>query len=361
MFTLISTFTAPKPVTAEPPHLDTQLVESLAAIGLDEDQIARVTAPVTESTGITPDHYAQWLDVIEDTAMEQGTSLTSRNAFNEIAFEVLDNDSFVDSLSGGEQLKMRIVKALWSTKQAAKAHAQIGTVASPSQENEEQFVTAYRDAYEDEQRSIKADSLIGKAVTGDAPVQGNPYPAGSLRANLWDQLHGNEDEESDANYLPPGTPASEVTKMADDTSQRTEDDELESRVGDLEHRVANLEEPEADGEQSASPDTQSGAGEEEASADELARKIMSQPRAEENEESNALHRAVTAPKHEINAALKAIETDGAKAWKKVAQPKNPHPSGSQAYQAWARGFKHAAKDHLGLVKVVTPVKPKKRK
>jgi hypothetical protein len=381
---------------------------------------------------VTPDHYNEWLSVMKDMAEEQGMSLDRKQAFNEIAFEVLDNDSFVDALASGdagdaEQTKENIVKALWQAYQVNKAHARVsshvgskinqaqddvrtlGGLVGDQEEETSGFAQDFAAAKgtEDEEsmfprrQAPRAHNLLSKAVALKKSRK-NPFPAGSLRASIWADAYGEENEEGDdfdaagsdsiddlesgdfesdvdADSMSPDDLASRITGSTDvdiDFGEGEPDDDIDQRVDDLEQRVADLEQGEAgeddlEGLDMPAGDRDSGSDVDLSSERQPAANLRTPTTAgsndreydEEEQVRDLFKRAITSPKQHMNDALKGEETAGSEAWKKLMLPKNPHPKDSPAHKAWLKGMKAAAKDSLGIVDKpmsTSKQKPKRR-
>lgn len=341
---------------------------------------------------VTPQHYNQWLETLLDIAQERGVSANKRSDFNEIAFEILDNDSFIDALGGDtEMAKENIVKTLWQSYQVNKAHQRVSKHVSDTiertREEEEMvdqlvgaedeeaggFAQAFKQAQgmEDEEsmfkRSVGPRTVYQHAVHKSS--RKNPYPPGSLRASIWDDMHPSvEDEQVDR--FDDEMPEEEFDHHADVGGEEA----LEQRVDDLESRVADLESEggddvemssaedaveipmDADDSDDVKMDDDVEVVDEPAPRMERPAPRMSESRPaprkpefdEEEQVKQLFHKAITAPKDHLTAALKGVEDEGVKAWMAMNMPRNPHPKDSPAHKAWAKGFKNAAKDGLGF-------------
>lgn len=340
---------------------------------------------------VTPAHYNQWLATINEIGAERGVNLSKRQNFNDIAFEILDNDSLVDALGGNaEQTKLNILKALWQAQQVSKAHTRVQdhvkSVIDKTRE-EEEAVDSLVGSDEDEESGFGQALATAQGVeqeersaprVGRQPIfqhslrkgKKNPYPVGSLRAALWQDAHGVEDEEFDDEMPADDEFADEQQPEVDTAAMSPDDlashitggeggDDLEARVDDLEDRIADLEhdqddEPVGD----LPPDEGSDLPPEEGADDEVLPSPVDKPapRAnvvekgfdEEEQVKSLFHKAITSPKEHMSAALKDVEAEGTKAWAGLQMPKNPHPKNSPAYTAWAKGFKASAKAAMGL-------------
>ena len=161
-------------------------------IGLDS------VASLTEAFGpsdmeVTPQHYQHWLTTIMSLADERHVNLTKRQSFNDLAFELLDNDSFVDALGGDpERTKRTILGALWSAYKVNQAHTRVQDHVSQMADKakEEEALSGFAQALtaakgvEDEgytARRSAARPVYQQALKGGKQ---NPYPKGSLRASL---------------------------------------------------------------------------------------------------------------------------------------------------------------------------------
>lgn len=369
---------------------------------------------------VTPQHYTQWLETLLDVARERGVNVNRKQDFNEIAFEILDNDSLVDALGGdSEATKRNILKALWQSYQVSKAHTRVqdhvsGVIDRTREEEEavDQLVGSECEEESGFSQAMKLSTGVEQEeqsyrlrkppIYRQALRKGkkNPYPAGSLRAALWDDAHGSEDEEIDDELpedlppedagtidqsevdtasLSPDELASHITRdMEPEADMDAEMDEpetpdLEARVDDLEDRIADLEHTDAedvtDGDEfvdAVEPETAVPMREPEVEpARTRSRANVVEPGFDEEEQVKTLFRkAITSPKEHLSAALKDVEQEGSTAWAKLQLPVNPHPKKSPAYNAWVKGFKTMAKNSLGFVDKpstsTSKQKPKKR-
>jgi hypothetical protein len=78
----------------------------------------------TENT-ITPLDYQDWLRVIKEHGEEMGLDLTKSGVFQDIAWEVLDNDPKIAMLGDDEDSKVHIVNTLWHTFNAMSSNEQL--------------------------------------------------------------------------------------------------------------------------------------------------------------------------------------------------------------------------------------------
>ena len=61
---------------------------------------------------IQPADYQEWLRVVSEVGQEQNIDLTNQAAFQDLAFELLDNDPKVDAIGNSEDTKNNIVNTL---------------------------------------------------------------------------------------------------------------------------------------------------------------------------------------------------------------------------------------------------------
>lgn len=266
-------------------------------------------------------------------------------------------------------------------------------------------IKAPRDAlrpaeFDDEQQSGFAQAFdAAKGATEEEETTSCPYKAGTLRAALWHNYNTKPpktivkrvaEEEQEAisvdDFDPEATSDETVDDMADrivgdvgDVRIDDVDDEVpdDSAIGELEARIAELEAQLDDlSSQVQSDDKSEGGGEDSGELDIDYDSLgndrpgaagvigVSVPATtkEEEEKGDMFRQAITAPREKLSAAVKSIEDEGATAWKGMQLPRNPHPKKSQAYNAWEKGMKNAAKEALGLKdKPVVPNKPARKK
>jgi hypothetical protein len=270
---------------------------------------------------VTPAHYNEWLSMIVDIAAEEGVTLTKRQAFNDIAHEILDNDSFIDSLGGDmEKVKSRITNTLWQSLKVSKAHSSV----------QAHVANAVGKAREDEELHL------------DPEEDHNPYPPGSLRAALWDE--GNVDILGD---VPGKSPEdADHTEEVIVTDDKIDSESLEDMVRRI---VGHRDEPMQD---QAVIDV----AHDNHSSEQF---DTSKHYDDEQVSKNMFHHAITQPREMMTNALKDVESEGVNAWKMLDMPKNPHPPKSPAHKAWAKGFKNGAKDSLDFF--TAPMSPSKHR
>lgn len=376
------------------------------ALGIDS--IVPVAEAITQSPqdyGVTPADYQEWLNAILDIAQEEGINLNKKNDFMDLAHDLLDNDSRVDALGFGDQqqrAKQNIVKVLWQTYQVSKAHSKVqqtvgGAIRAAHEDEEEveklvgcedEQTTEIQDAFDDatgvvgmedeeefadylkfaRDNKLDPDSrLTSRKFSQKNPMNPrmedqldhavrqrkfknagvNPYQPNTLRAALWDQRNAGsaEDEEHIFNAALDEFPSDgEVVddfEVSDDIETADADlsaDDLADRilqdVGRLEDRVDDLEQQVRGGDVGTD--------------DVASAPVTSRGFDDEEQAKNMFRQAITAPKEHLSAALKDVEAEGSKAFQALSMPQNPHPKKSPAYNAWAKGFKSAAKSALGF-------------
>lgn len=74
----------------------------------------------------------------------------------------------------------------------------------------------------------------------------------------------------------------------------------------------------------------------------------SEDASEGNEDVDPFRQAITSPSDMLSQAVRAVEDEGASAWKSMVLPKNPHPKDSKAHKAWEKGMKSAAQSAFGF-------------
>lgn len=344
---------------------------------------------------ITPADYSEWLQAVIEIAAEDGIAPGRKTDFMQIAMDrVLDNDPKFDALGGDtEQLKSRVAATLWQTFKASKAHQSVqGDVngAIKQAQEEEEAIASMRKDIEDEESGGFAQTFdSAKGIDSAEEEEVCPHPVGSLRAALWQRINKKEPQErptlpmqtkeeeedgeldvdmspnaGESNDEPVDDLASRIMgdtagfkrgKMSDDES------ELESRLDNIESRVQELETEEGESNDESSDDdtldidydslgTDRGgaAGVIGVSIPASGKQKDVEIEDEEEAEKNFFRKAITSPRDSLTAAVRDVENEGASAWKGLNLPKNPHPKKTQAFRAWDKGMKNAARDALGL-------------
>jgi len=354
---------------------------------------------------ITPEDYSRWLEVVVELMQQHGGS--RKRDFMDIALDVvLDNDPKFDLLGGDQEaLKAQVANTLWQTYKASKAHSEVaGNVNSTIQQarEEEEAIADLMSVCDDNEReeeesgggfeqALKTTMNIDSAQ--EEEHDGNPYPVGTMRHALWkdvnkskmfksghnivkkakeeeefDDIELDDDIDIDTTQMSAEDLASRIVGKAgiDDyeTSDTGDQTDVEARIEDLEARIKELEcDADADTEEIDSDtldiDYDSLGNDRPGAAQVIGVSIPASGKEDErfrdkpdfdDEESTKkfFRTALTSPKEMMSQAIKDIEAEGAEAWKKLQFPKNPHPKKSQAFRAWEKGMKNAAKDHLGF-------------
>lgn len=239
-----------------------------------------------------------------------------------------------------------------------------------------------------------------RVSTGTEEEEECPYPANSLRAALWHdvssrrhvsskivtRVKGVQDEEEiiddeidldgdDIDVTDDTIRVGDVgdesvedlaDRIVDDTP--TEDDSIVvARVDDLADRVADLEKAvdtkQEDDDKILDIDYDKLGTDRGGAHQVIGVSVPATGREDEETATRDMFRkAITAPRDMMTQAVKDVEDEGRSAWTGLSVPKNPHPKKSQAYKAWERGLKNAAKDALGIKdKPVVPSKQIHRK
>lgn len=312
---------------------------------------------------ITPAHYNEWLATVLEIAEEQGKDPSKRAVFVELANWILENDSLIDAQDSPDKTREKVIKALWSAYQVNRAHTAVQTHVQSGITKAREDEEAANSLVGSEESGVVSNIRAAMGVQDEETVRpksvrflatdvlkggrSNPYPKGSLRAAMWDDVHNtaSEDEERIGDIddveidMPVGLPDVDTMSSDDLAAYITSDqpdhstvsDELETRVDQLEDRIADLEHGDGD-----KPE-----------------ELPIVPRNDENEErvtmSDLFRTAITSPREKMVAALKAVEDEGASAGASIQVPANPHPKKTPAHKAWSKGFKQSAKGQLGIV------------
>lgn len=286
-----------------------------------------------ESMSPSADDYNQWLSVIVDTAAERGININKKTAFQDVAFEVFENDPMPPEYD----MQELIVNKLWTDYKGARHGARIEKVVQRQQEEEE-----------------LADVI-------DAMSR----PADDESSDDESCIDGSCDDESSDDLAFDDQPS--ATNPSDQPDLGASDGDISAET--IEAIVRRLLQggiaPDAD----ASDDGEEG-------NDSLPKIIRSQQMnvnnmANEEEESTSkqpknkttfLQQMLRGPRDNLTQALKDVEADGESAWKAHQIPDNPHPKKSMAHKAWERGMKKAVKGHFGFdEKPAVPAGKQKKK
>lgn len=315
---------------------------------------------------ITPQDYQQWMEVLQAEAADRGANLDKKRDFEDLAFLMFENDPRIDELGLDDETLQKIVSTLWTSFKASRSHGAVqrGVKSAVARAREEEEMLAagdgggFADAVRTSQGVENEESSWRAKFKGGGKM--NPYPQGSLRHNLWNDVNcrTTEDEE-----FGPGSSAADIEGapgrgehdvefggMADQITDRPNGGSVIGRIDDLEARIDQIEQSERDEPwhdaiddvEQANTDIDQDQPAADATLDDV------EVEDEEAAAKSMFHKVLTSPRDQVAAALKDIESEGRGAWAGMQLPKNPHPKKSQAYNAWAKSFKSAAKDALGI-------------
>lgn len=305
--------------------------------------LSEVVQRMNESYVPQKSDYEHWLSTINDLAKEEGVLINTKQKLASIAFTVLDDDPVIDAIGGDtEESKRAIINTLWAAFSAAKHHhtAQKHFSSTSSQEENEEL-------HDSDTHEIHGDADGDQMQPEDHPRDGESYE--DFVARTGNETHGTEhcidaeeghDDEESADGDQPDVNSSEES---DDGDQDGTDVPEERDEFDLTKLLAAV----------IGDDDVFGL------KDKLDKPKPS--REEEEEKTKTLFRqAVTSPREHLTQAVKDIEDEGAQAVRDLSIPRNPHPKGSQAHKAFAKGMKNAVKSLFGIVDRPTAAPKKKR-
>lgn len=329
---------------------------------------------------ITPQDYSDWLQAVIEIAAEQGLTAGRKQDFMQVAMDiVLDNDPKFDALGGNtEELKARVAQTLWQTFKASKAHRAVqgGVTDTINQaREEEEAIAAMRN---DNSQEGGFEQALRTATGTEEEEEVCPYPHGTLRASLWHEVNkaksvrgakivkpykAKEEEQLNDEIVDVEDPESEETvddmaaRIIGDNLDDSDDADLEARIDDVEARVRELE-SDISGDDNTKDelniDYDSLGNDRGGAANVIGVSVPASAKEkepfedEETATKNFFRKAITSPRDMLSQAVKDVEEEGASAWKGLQLPKNPHPKKTQAFKAWEKGLKNAAKDALGL-------------
>jgi len=280
---------------------------------------------------LTKKDYNLWLRVVKAEGRTQNVNINVKSNFEDVAFDLLDNDSKIDLLSGDTELAKRtIVDVLWRMHHVEKAvnkarEVNLGLNLRPA-------------GYEDEETNLDTPELTPnvepqnpnrsktphvllhveqegyEAATADYnnSKQGAtncPYATGSLRGRSWQEGYDRGEYELWGDREP---------SQEDDTMTDTEAD--------------------ADVLKSAGMGTDEDYG---------------RFSGDEDEEDTSGYRSKSEYKR-LSTVMKEVEEDGRRACeqayikaldgnKSVKHPNCPHPANTRAYNAWMKGYNDTKK------------------
>ena len=293
---------------------------------------------------IGQDDYVRWLEAIQQMSAEDGTPINKKADFTEYAMTfVLDQDPVFDLYPDAEEMKVKVVNALWQAAKASKAHAGIEQLNAKVRDRvrQEEEVSGFAQTFnaakgiEDEQE-LDLDLEDQENQDDDS----NPHPMGSLSAAMWDGEDGGDSEVED----------------------------LKNQVNALQARLDRLEDVEReeghdlDGIPLDDTDDEVDA-EVQAAADRVVGDTPEEFRVgfsdEEKQKGKGPSSLLTIPREEVNQAVKDVEAAGADAWHRLQLPVNPHPPKTAAHAAFERGMRKAAQGIFGFKPPVVKAKKKR--
>jgi len=160
-----------------------------------------------EEQAVTPHDYQKWMRVMHEEGAARGININNKRSFEDLAFEMLDNDPKMDSIGSDERTKSNIVNILWQQHRAMiaqqKAQQSFKSMMRP-EENEE-----YEEVSGAFQQAQDACLDHWRGTVKGTPK--NPYAKGTKRHadwekgweaaehGVWDKRHvsASEDEESE--------------------------------------------------------------------------------------------------------------------------------------------------------------------
>lgn len=129
-----------------------------------------------------PSTFDEWLVTIRDMASEDNVSISNKAKFEDVAFEVLDNDSKLDEYTGDvEKAKLEIVNALWRTHKA-----EIDSLKA-----KKRFTDRLNSPKSMEEEEMSSNDVVsaGYRAMKDAYENGTlptcPYTKGTVRCKMW--------------------------------------------------------------------------------------------------------------------------------------------------------------------------------
>ena len=152
---------------------------------------------------IQPADYQEWLRVVSEVGQEQNIDLTNQAAFQDLAFELLDNDPKVDAIGNSEDTKNNIVNTLWHAfntsnyQQKADMSNQAGQVEdeeSSTKSKKKAMAPTIMDTIHTSptlQKVYKTGELAGNSDMKNADQKPckSPYATGTYRDKVWKLGH----------------------------------------------------------------------------------------------------------------------------------------------------------------------------
>jgi hypothetical protein len=393
--------------------LSTLNPSELTALKIIQQASGKTLAQLTESFRPTPRDYAEWLRVIVGYAKDGNMKINTKATFSDIAGAVLENDPADPSA----EMHAPIINKLWADFKASKHHAKVSQLANAREEEEQlngdvddlgdthepghdqtddsyeptsRFGTSGRDELDDETTGeTDGDEVVcpdcGHAFHPDDECEtddendlgdgdedrdrmndigresGGRDTGNSIEgAERFGKMggHGEENEESNNQGY---CVVSNGGNVADGPyTTRAEANQNKARFYNDDRHSVKLGTA-ADNGQFIERKPSFGEEEERTTRrGPMSAKIGEEISSAHPKPKSILHQVLTAPKTEMNDALKDIESDGTAAWVAHKLPSNPHTKGSLAHRKWNSGLTKAMKSHLGLDAKPLPAKPKKR-
>lgn len=138
-------------------------------------------------TNFGPNDFQEWLREIRSIADERNEKLTSQTDFEDIAYDLLDNDSKLDLFKGNvEALKTQIVNRLWRQHKAERDlynADQKWTKSLTSKRGEENEEATSPKKFENP--IMDAGYQAGKQQLQSGEVPTCPYAVSTVRYKLW--------------------------------------------------------------------------------------------------------------------------------------------------------------------------------
>lgn len=147
------------------------------------------------SSVITPHDYQEWLRLTQEIADEDDIDLSRESDFQDLAWELLDNDPKIDAIGGDETMKQHIINTLWHAYNTninqQHANSRIGSVED--EEVLDKNVSKHIEMIKLITSSPKLSKVYASGVsagqanksgTGEKPTK-SPYASGTQRDKVW--------------------------------------------------------------------------------------------------------------------------------------------------------------------------------
>lgn len=287
------------------------------------------------------------LDEIVVRGAETGRNIRNKRDFEDVAFDVLDNDPNMDSpeFGGSEQAKIEMVKALWAAYKSSPMFKQ--STQGPA---EDEQVFSISSGGTDPVDVSPLSQVLSQAVDSSEEC---PHTPGTLAYRLWCKARGIDDDSMADVQLDDesGDPDDELTPSTP---------EMSGDVADLYSKVEAL---------SAALDAVMGTSTSDApdvDYDKLGNEMnvgyggLSRPHQTgyDDEQADVYRQVATDTGRSMRDTLKDIEHEGEIMGTELSLPANPYPAKSPAAKAWHKGMVQSLKQRLGIN---TSPKPEKRR